>query len=194
VSQTLHPEDALLNEYLDGCLPPPEQASLQTHLSTCPSCAQRLAVLQSVFNALAGLSEEPLERDLSSVVRTALRTPPARTERVRGGFWVMIAVELSLSLGLLILTWQPQIFQGVLFGIQQGASRAFTPVLMLFGRLLLQWQALSHLAPDVLDRFMAGIGNLPLPVLSVQVVLIGLAATGLVWLVVHIVLINGSSQ
>jgi hypothetical protein len=190
VSQTLHPEDALLNEYLDGSLPPLEQANLQTHLSACATCVQRLEVLQAVFDVLAVLPEEPLELDLSSAVRTALQPSRSGAGSVRGGLWVLVVVEAGLSLVLLILTGQPQIFRDSLLGVQQGAAQVTAPLLVACSRLLLQWQSLSHLAPDLLDQFMAGIRNFPLLVLSAQTVLIGLAVTSLIWLVVHVVFVR----
>jgi hypothetical protein len=190
----LHPEDALLNEYLDSSLSPLEQADLQTHLSACTACVQRLEALQTVFNLLSAMPEEPLKRDLSSAVRIALQVPSSGIEPVRGGFWALIAVEAGLSLILLILTRQPQIFQGLLLAVQQGVAQVTAPLLIACGRLLLQWQSLSHLAPDLLEQFMTAMRNLPLPVLSTQAVWVGLVVIGLVWLAVHVVLVKGGSD
>lgn len=188
MSQTSHPEDVLLNEYLDDSLSAMERDNLQRHLSVCAACARRLDALQCVFDVLAALPEKNLERDLSGGVRTTLQTPRSEIGRVRGGFWVLLAVEAGLSLVLLILTWQPQIFQSWWLGIQQGADRATLSLLVVCGRLLLQWQSLSHLIPDSAGWLAAGMREtLPVPTVT-----IGLVVTGLIWLIVHIVLLNGS--
>ena len=55
-----HPQDAVLNEYLDGMLPSEESAALESHLERCANCRQRLADLRRVFSSLSDLPEAPL--------------------------------------------------------------------------------------------------------------------------------------
>jgi len=50
-----HLSESQLNEYLDGLTEAPALAPIEAHLRDCMDCLARLAVLQSVFQALAAL-------------------------------------------------------------------------------------------------------------------------------------------
>lgn len=53
-----------LSEYLDGDLAAEERASLEAHLSGCPSCTRTLESLRAVMTRAARLEPAALERDL----------------------------------------------------------------------------------------------------------------------------------
>jgi hypothetical protein len=75
-----HPNDSLLNEYLDGMLLPGEITALESHLEQCSACAQRLADLRQVFTRLSSLPEAPLARDLSVRVTQTLKEQRLRQQ------------------------------------------------------------------------------------------------------------------
>lgn len=93
-----HPTEAQLNEFLDNVLETTAQARISVHLTTCADCRGKLASLETVFQALAGLPEEMPGRDLSPSVLQAL------PRRFSGLAWrLALAVQAGLSLGLLLL-------------------------------------------------------------------------------------------
>lgn len=48
-----HPDDATIQDLLDGTLPPAEAAATQTHLDHCAACDARAAGMKALFGALA---------------------------------------------------------------------------------------------------------------------------------------------
>jgi hypothetical protein len=93
-----HLTDAQLNEYLDNAVDVHAQAFIQAHLAECADCRDRLASLQTVFQALAALPEETPGRDLTPSVLRAL--PRSFSDFV----WrLAFAVQAGLSLGFLLL-------------------------------------------------------------------------------------------
>jgi hypothetical protein len=159
-----HPNDALLNEYLDGMLPPGESSALESHLERCANCSQRLADLQQVFSRLRDLPELPLSVDLAARVTETLKqqrvgenTPfieqrrlflhPRLSQLVTG-------VEAFAALFLLVLYWQsilhtlfravPQTMAAVWQTLSQSILELVHPLLTLFTQvpsLLPQWNS-----------------------------------------------------
>ncbi|HVM72363.1 MAG TPA: zf-HC2 domain-containing protein [Anaerolineales bacterium] len=62
-----HLTETHLNEYLDNAMEDSMRAQAEAHLAECVDCQARLAALQAVFQALAGLPEEAPRRDLTPV-------------------------------------------------------------------------------------------------------------------------------
>ena len=93
-----HLTENQLNEYLDGLMEASALAACEAHLSDCADCQGRLAVLQSVFQALAALPEANPQRDLAASVLKNL------SERGFGLGWrLALAIQAGLSLGLALL-------------------------------------------------------------------------------------------
>lgn len=99
-----HPDDELLNEYLDGRLTARESGELETHLAGCPSCAARLDRLQTVFSSLEALPELELSRDLSREVLAALRPQPQIARSLKWGTLAQL-----VTAGVILLVFWPQI-------------------------------------------------------------------------------------
>ena len=70
---------ALLDDFVDGHLEPPEQEEVAAHLESCPSCARELKSLRLLLKE-AGELPEGLEppRDLWPELALRLKEAPAR--------------------------------------------------------------------------------------------------------------------
>jgi putative zinc finger protein len=91
-----HLSDSQLNEYLDHSIGSSARRATEVHLEACPGCRARLAEVQRVFAALAGLPEAPLPRDLSQSILMRL---PQKSPRI----WTRaLAAQLGSALGLLL--------------------------------------------------------------------------------------------
>ncbi|MGD0752327.1 MAG: zf-HC2 domain-containing protein [Anaerolineales bacterium] len=120
-----HLTENQLNEYLDGLMEASALAACEEHLSDCADCQSQLAVLQSVFQALAALPEANPQRDLAPSVLKNL------SERGFGLGWrLALAMQAGLSLGLLVFL-SPVITDRItdhIAGIMAGwAGRLATP-------------------------------------------------------------------
>ncbi|MFZ6029227.1 MAG: anti-sigma factor family protein [Chloroflexota bacterium] len=105
-----HPDDFVLNEFLDGRLSPEASAELDKHLPACPACTERLEHLQTVFAGLQGLPDVVLERDLSPIILAAIDPQPQVSGFVRWGALAQLvtaAVILSLVLPKTFDAWLP---------------------------------------------------------------------------------------
>lgn len=132
-----HLDFATLNEYLDETLPPPRRAQVEQHLHACSACREELAELEHVFTALAELPEQPLSRDLSGAVmqRLAARAAPAPAFG-----WPILAVQLALACGLLVLAWSLLAPRLTLDALVAGASGLLLQETDVWSGLVLQWQ------------------------------------------------------
>lgn len=74
----MHLTDSQLNEYLDQ--ESGDEARLETHLNSCPSCQKRLSNLQTLFAELDSLPEAALTRNIAAhfLPEPALIAPPPR--------------------------------------------------------------------------------------------------------------------
>lgn len=75
-----HPEE-LLAGYADGTLTAKERAAVDTHLATCETCLEELALASRAITALSDLSEEPVPFGLTTRVVTEASRPPRKPER-----------------------------------------------------------------------------------------------------------------
>jgi hypothetical protein len=124
-----HPTETQLNEYIDNVLESTAQARISVHLTTCADCRGRLASLETVFQALATLPEEKLERDLTPAVLHAL---PGSLSGLIGR--LAFAIQAGVSLGVLLI-FAPSmagriagIVQRVSHGIARPEIKLPTPV------------------------------------------------------------------
>ena len=51
---------ALMTDYLEGALDPPERARLEAHLAACPHCSEHLAQLRVTIDALGRVEPDVL--------------------------------------------------------------------------------------------------------------------------------------
>ena len=63
----------LLSDYLEGTLPPREQARVEAHLDTCPECTAYLAQLRATVRALGRLRVDDVPRPLLERFAAAFR-------------------------------------------------------------------------------------------------------------------------
>ena len=91
-----HLTDEALQSYLDGQLRETEAGWAAAHLRTCVACQERAAVLEGVFQALGGLPEIRLQRDLAPGVLSRIR--PASDA---AGRWRWLVAAQGLAAGLL---------------------------------------------------------------------------------------------
>ena len=195
IDADLHPDDALLNEYLDGELSAPVRATLDAHLAGCLACAQRLSVLQTLFTRLENLPDEAPARDLSGLVQRALSAPKPSIGR-----WTLRALgaaQLVLVAAALFWLIPTAAWQNLASGWSmvspipgpdfQALARSLEPALSGWQTVLPQlWQsAWKVLAEEgsLLSRQAGVLFGLPglSPVSMIELGAIGLAGT-LAWL------------
>lgn len=96
----MHPDENVINDYVDGALAPRERADVGRHLDSCPACRQLVADLREVTRAATTLEQhEPPSRAWSRIERAialeAGRAPGvARASRAR---WLAVAAALVLA-------------------------------------------------------------------------------------------------
>ena len=64
-----HPDDATLQDLVDGALPAVEAAATRTHLEHCVSCGARAAGLQALFGALSTAPADRVQPPLDLFAR-----------------------------------------------------------------------------------------------------------------------------
>ena len=92
-----HLTESQLNEYLDHAMEDSMRVQSEAHLAGCGDCQARLAALQAVFQALAGLPEEAPRRDL---IPAELQTRQPRFSSKAG--LAALAVQAGLSIAVLL--------------------------------------------------------------------------------------------
>ncbi len=96
----MHPDENVINDYVDGALAPRERADVGGHLDSCPACRQLVADLREITRAATTLKpHEPPSRAWSRIERAialeAGRAPAlARASRAR---WLAVAAALVLA-------------------------------------------------------------------------------------------------
>ena len=95
-----HLSDAQLNEYLDKALSPAARLRADEHLQSCHACRDRLEQVEFVFDALAGLVDARLSRDLAPAVmaKLAVRQPNAWRPDFAAQLGVVIGAMLYFGL------------------------------------------------------------------------------------------------
>ena len=149
-----HLEEAELNEYLDKTLDAAENERAARHLAGCALCNGRLEDLRTLFVALDGLPDAPLERDLVKGVLSQIAPPveAAFSSRARLvlGLQAILAAALAVALWPFIETsypapvYQPTIESALLSGMQlvsewQTGWQALVDALLQQLAILEQW-------------------------------------------------------
>ncbi len=63
----------LVTDYLEGVLPPPEQARLEEHLLDCPGCRVYLEQMRQTIRTLGVLPQESISADAKDELLTVFR-------------------------------------------------------------------------------------------------------------------------
>jgi hypothetical protein len=122
-------EHERLSAYLDDELPSTERAQVAAHVQTCPECAERLAALGAVDEAVAALpAEAPAGyfEALPGRVRARLDARPKRT-RLPAWTWAVAAVLALAVVTPLTLRQQPQQDRGPAPALETRAAPAAAP-------------------------------------------------------------------
>lgn len=102
-----HLTDNDISDVLDERVPSEHVEVLRAHLSTCSSCAARLAQAQTVADLLHGLPDVPLPRDFRltevSVGRPVAVLDPPNLVRLRGWYTAARVVSGSLAAAFIAL-------------------------------------------------------------------------------------------
>ncbi len=131
-----------LSLYSDGLASPEEEAAVDSHLTTCPLCRQKLDDYRALRADLRQLSNPVAPIELTSTVKTAVRTEIVRTRRSYfGGFspnlieflkmQVMpyaVATASAIVIGLTLL-WMLLSNANVQYG-DLASRQEFTPIFM----------------------------------------------------------------
>jgi len=114
-----HDIDALLDEYLDGSLPPAERSLVDAHIADCPACRSQAEALRALLAEARALPNSVMpERDLWTGIAERLGPSPAGTagrgasapRRIGLGSWGRLAAAIGfILLGAALATiWQGQ--------------------------------------------------------------------------------------
>ena len=106
-----HPDDGLIEEYLDGELAPPARADLEAHLAGCEACRERFDAARRYFAEATNLIEQlgepiPAVPLPPTAIAPLPARPPARLP-VRQVAWAATLV-LAAGLGYASGTWRAQ--------------------------------------------------------------------------------------
>jgi len=101
-----HPDEASLNDYVDGLLPDPEEARVASHVASCGRCRAETRAIRAVVEAASGLPAD-VEAPASLWPAVARRTVDAeagrRALRYRPGrFELAAAAVLLVALSSLV--------------------------------------------------------------------------------------------
>ena len=96
-----HPDQDTLQAYLDQALVPGSSREVEEHLESCPSCREKIALLEKMFSRLETLPEIPLHKDFSPGVLEIIRD---QEQLSRGMTWTLVieAIAAGAILGLVI--------------------------------------------------------------------------------------------
>lgn len=103
--ETLHPDESVLNEYLDGELAQDQRADLELHLARCPGCSERLEEILTLFLALDELPHLSLERDLAPGILAGIASARSWETKTSPALRLVLAAQFSLALVLLFFAW-----------------------------------------------------------------------------------------
>lgn len=96
---TTHPNDAQLNELIDGTLAPDERARVEAHVATCLPCAATVRRTESLLERTRALPRgvQPPD-DAWEAVRSAVRGSATRRRvpAARGARWAQMAAAAAL--------------------------------------------------------------------------------------------------
>jgi hypothetical protein len=190
-----HLDDLTLFSYLDAALDGREMSGARTHLAKCAFCQARLSAVQTMLAEVDALPDLPLERDLSKAVVATIQAkqhPVAAPKLGRVAGWALavqallglVGVGVAVPLGLELV--QAGSLPGVNWQalINQGQSLIIANFSFNWGQMLAGVQAM---VPN-------NQALIPLPTLSLVVVLpLLLAVTGL-WVVGNGVLLRNSNR
>jgi predicted anti-sigma-YlaC factor YlaD len=118
-----HLDDVVLNEYLDGTLPPERINGVEEHLAICPACTTRLAEMQQLFTVLLSLPDKPAPHNLVPAVldRLDMARPTAPSDSFSTPWAALFIAEALAGIACLAwvwsfldvqvptITWQPSI-------------------------------------------------------------------------------------
>lgn len=159
-----HPDNLLLQTYLDGELPSDQSSAVRLHLATCPDCAARLERLRSLFNLLGDLPDAPLEHDLAASVLTRLAAAapaparqPAATAPVGRWFTPLLAAQLALA-GLLLALAYPWLAAltapyAAQFSLETLQADLVQAALDTLARVQMFWTTFAASLPDLRLQF-----------------------------------------
>jgi anti-sigma factor ChrR (cupin superfamily) len=97
---TMHPDDFVLNNYVDGDLNPSERLAVETHLGECDVCRNTVDELRDLTRAAAALQHTAIEpgRDVWPSILRAIATRPAfRPSAFGWGAGLAAAASLLLA-------------------------------------------------------------------------------------------------
>ncbi len=92
-------EDALF-EFIDQALPKDRLDEIETHLEACKTCRERLSEFNALFSTVETLPDEPIMRDLTPEVLTAIK----RGAVLAPIWWWLLILQGILALGLIAIT------------------------------------------------------------------------------------------
>ena len=97
-----HLDNTTLNLYLDDALDAKTRAHADAHLAACEICQRELDELRALVSTFETWSNEPIPRDVSSVVvaRIAQRPLPANVSR-----WGGLVLGAQIILAALLFVW-----------------------------------------------------------------------------------------
>jgi anti-sigma factor RsiW len=89
---------ALLDEYFEGLLSPPQAQVVADHVSACPACAAELHQIEKVAAALAAVPQALPDAQIPAIIAERVAALPAPDARRRAAGWRRLGVAAAGSL------------------------------------------------------------------------------------------------
>jgi anti-sigma factor RsiW len=106
-----HPED-LLAEYVDGTLPDKQRAVVDSHLSSCETCREEIALASTATEALASLPDEPVPLGVTGPVLAEARVSAQRRRPSSSRLQWAVGLAAAASFLLVAVLVTPRILGG----------------------------------------------------------------------------------
>ncbi|HEY2908398.1 MAG TPA: zf-HC2 domain-containing protein [Vicinamibacterales bacterium] len=98
----MHPNELVINDYVDNALPAAERAEVERHLAECGACRALVGDLREIARAATGLEPiEPPARVWPRIAEAIGQQEPATAERDRS-YWKWLAAAAVLVLATIV--------------------------------------------------------------------------------------------
>jgi len=98
----MHPNELVINDYVDNALPAAERAEVERHLGECDACRALVADLRAIARAATALEPiEPPARVWPRIADAIRRQEPVAAERDRS-YWKWLAAAAVLVLATIV--------------------------------------------------------------------------------------------
>lgn len=184
-----HLDEGRFFEYLDDILEAHVRDEVEKHLSSCAACSERLRNTRSLFDTIASLDDEPIGRDISPIVMSAIlpRNSAIRMNRIAVAIQLLV---LGIVAAVLWSNIRNVLEQWVVSPLGIEFVTSLQKIQIELPRL---WEAWMSALSDILVDASNLVTRVPLPLLpqfdGVEILLLVLIS----WLVINGFLLRASA-